>query len=44
MIDKNSLEQLKYLLSKSEEDYNAGRVFSHAEVKEMAEHYEYGNK
>ncbi|MBQ9641178.1 MAG: hypothetical protein IJV06_06430 [Bacteroidaceae bacterium] len=42
-LDEEELSQLRSILAKSEADFAAGRVYSHQEVKEMLNHYQYGN-
>ena len=42
-LDEEELSQLRSILAKSEADFAAGRVYSHQEVREMLNHYQYGN-
>lgn len=42
-FDEEELNQLRIILAKSEADFVAGRVYTHQEVKEMLNNYQYGN-
>ena len=43
-MDNKTIDQLKFILSKSEEDFQEGRVFSHDEVENLARNYKYGSR